>query len=491
MADGYLLGIDIGTSRIKAALFDKQGKMVALSWRDATLNGEGAISEIDMDELWQDVAATISQVLKKTKENITVAGVGVSAQGEGLWLIDQGGNPVQKAILWNDGRANSLVNRLDETAEFDLKIRALTGSSLFAGATNILLKWMKENNSDMLGRADKLLFCKDWIRYKLTGIIATDLTDASTSLLDMEKGKITNELFQLLDIEDQLSLVPDFINAAEKSGNITKEAAELTGLKAGIAVATGAFDVVATAIGCGAIEAGDACTILGTSGCNIVVNDGFHRVAHGRSGTEFHALAGKTININATMAATPNLNWIYNLFHKDKSFLEVEKKLEDITAGCDGLIYHPYISQSGERAPFYSPGARAQFSGLNELTTPLMMTRAVYEGIALSVRDCLEGQKPKRLFLAGGGSRSIFWAQIIANCTNLPIFISDETELCARGSALMAAVAAGTYSNLEQALKNVSKPRLIEPDARQVIIYNDIYKKYKKITEAMLPIWNI
>ena len=490
MTRKYLLGIDLGTSRIKAVLFDAEGQSVFSSWRDLRQYVDAIHSEIDMDELWEDVAETIRDVARKMEYSAVIMAAAVSGQGEGLWLINEEGEPIGRAILWNDSRAELLVNELEKISAMNEKLRKITGSSLFPGATSVLLRWLEDNNPKQLDRADKLLFCKDWIRYKLTGVVGTDVTDASTSLLDINKQAPTSELFDLLGIANRASLIPKSFAPSERAGVITKEAAERTGIEQGTPVAAGAFDVAATAAGCGAVNARDACIILGTTGCSIVVSNIFEADMKARSGSEIHAIPSRIITVAATMAATPNIDWIYGLLHKGRNFADVEEELNSVPAGCNGLIYHPYISPSGERAPFYSPGARAQFSGLNETTTALEMTRAVYEGVAFSIKDCLQGHGPERLFLAGGGARGPFWVQIIANCTGLPILISSEEELCARGSALMAGAAAGQYKDLEHAISHLNKPERIEPDPAQIIIYDELFEKYSQLKRTMMPIWN-
>ena len=490
MTRNYLLGVDLGTSRIKAVLFDIQGQSVFSSWRDVRLYGDESRSEIDMDELWDDVAQTIKDVVVKMEPGSVIASAAVSGQGEGLWLIDDNNQPIGPAILWNDSRAEQLVEELVKEPAMNETVRKITGSSLFPGATSVLIRWLEDNNPKQLDRAHKILFCKDWIRFKLTDVVGTDITDMSTSLLDIKKRAPTTELFDLLGIGKRISLVSQSFKPAELVGIITKKASDVTGLPQGMPVAAGAFDVASTAAGCGAFNIGDACVILGTTGCSIVVSDFVEADTTARSGTEIHVMPSRIITVSATMAATPNIDWIYALLHKDRNFADIEVELRSVPAGCDGLIYHPYISSSGERAPFYSPGARAQFTGINETTTPLAMTRAVYEGVALSIKDCLKDHKPERLFLAGGGARSPFWAEIIANCIGLPILISNEEELCARGSALMAGTAAGIYRDLEHAISQISKPDLIDPDPDQMIIYDELYLKYAQIIKAMMPLWN-
>ena len=489
MTQTYLLGIDVGTSAIKAVLFDSHGHEVHSSCRASKIYNDGACSEMDMNELWQDVAITIKNVTGKMASGSTIAAAAVSGQGEGLWLIDNEGAPVGRAILWNDNRAEQLVRNINTSPVLNEQIRKITGSSLFPGATSVLLRWMQENSPKQLDQAHKLLFCKDWIRFKLTGVIGTDITDTSTSLTDIKKSEPTDALFDHLKIGKQLPLIPLIFKPDDQAGTISNEAAESTGLPRGMPVAIGAFDVAASAAGCGTIHDGDACVILGTSGCTIVVSDTLTDDLKSLSGKENHVIPNQFITVTATMAATPNIDWVYNLFHTEKTFADVEEELQSIPAGCHGLIYHPYISSSGERAPFYAPGASAQFSGINEKTTPLTMTRAVYEGVAFSIKDCLRHQKPERLFLAGGGARSSFWAHLIANCTGLPIFLSTETELCARGSALMAGTAAGIYKNLEHAVDHLSEPQRIDPDPDQVSIYEDLFKQYRQIQKAMMPIW--
>ncbi len=490
MTGEFLLGVDVGTSRVKSVLFDFNGRELFSAWRETHVKNVGNRSEIDMNDLWDDVSQTIKDVVNQAGSGSNVKAIAVSGQGEGLWLIDGSGMPVGPAILWNDNRAGELVETLKKKPDMIKTIRRITGSSLFPGATSVLLCWLRDHEPEKFEKAKKLLFCKDWIRFKLTGTVSTDVTDTSTSLLDINRREPTTELFELLGIGNKISLLPQSFMPAEHAGVVTKKAAEITGLTQGTPVAAGAFDVAATAAGCGAIKDGDACVILGTTGGTVVVSDVFRPDVNACSGTEVHVVPSQIITVSATMAATPNLNWIYNLFHKDRDFIDVEADLETIPAGCNGLIYHPYISASGERAPFYSPGARAQFSGIDGTSDPLTMTRAVYEGVAFSIKDCLKGQNPKRLFLAGGGARSPFWRNLIANCTGLPIFISKEVEMCARGSALMAGTAVGIFPDIETAINSMVAPTRIDPVADQVAIYNEIFKKYDHIKNQMIPVWN-
>ena len=490
MANKYLLGIDVGTTRIKAVLFNIHGRQVFSSSRDTRLIKSGSCSEVDMDELWEDVAGTIKSVILKMGPGSKILAAAVSGQGEGLWLIDKDGKPIGRAILWNDSRAESLVTELENNSPISESIFKITGSPLFPGATSVLLRWLKDNKPEQIAKAHNLMFCKDWIRYKLTNLISTDTTDASTSLLNLETGTTSVELFDHLKIKNLFPLIPKLFTPSEYSGTVTKFSTNITGLPIGTPIACGAFDVAATALGCGAIKDGDACVILGTSGCSIVVSDILKKGPNDRSGMEMHAVPELFIKVSATMAATPNIDWVYDLFNYDKNFNNIEAELGKIPAGSYGLIYHPYISLSGERAPFYSPGASAQFSGINEKTTPLTMTRAVYEGVALSIKDCLKNQDPERIFLAGGGARSLFWAKIISNCTNLPVFISTETELCARGSALMAGIAGEIYVDIDHAINHINKPRRIDPEPDQVAIYDELFNKYVQIQKKMMSVWN-
>lgn len=499
----YLLGIDVGTSMTKAVLFDLYGREV---WKESnpneTIQQNTNWSEQDMNQLWLDTCNTIKNLLDNSDvQPDQIKAIGITGQGEGAWLINQEGEPVGKAILWNDGRAVDTVAAIKNDPQLCQKINQITGSFPFTGATSMLLKWLKDNDSEYLKNSQYCVFCKDWIRFKMTGEIWIDYTDASTSLLDLKTNKISQELFELLGIEEYLKLIPLLNRSSEIAGYLLPEVAKKTGLLSKTPVVTGMLDIVATAVGNGTVNLYDSCTILGTTCSNLIIKDKVLRHADKQSGFECHSVDDLYINVIAAMAGTPNLDWVIeNLFQKEKQAAEengknlysiLEERIRNRPPGSNGVIYHPYISPAGERAPFYDPHAKAQFFGLSTNVDKNDLLQAVYEGIALAIKDCLPSEKGA-LILGGGGSQSNLWPQIIADCTGREVVILHADEFAAKGAALAAGVAVGLYNNLKEASLNTRKvKRVYTPNETNFELYQQIYQIYREIRISNTKLWKM
>lgn len=504
LSSKYLMGIDAGTSRIKAVLFSLEGEEISeVSMDNEVIQGFENHVEQDMSVLWEKLVEVIKNLIDTSNiQSGDILGVGIAGQGEGCWLLDENGDPVGNAILWSDGRASKWVNEFKSSKEY-LKIKEITGSYPFPGATSIILKWIKDHEPQKLKKSKYCLFSKDWLRYKLTGKVYLELTDASTSLLDLKNKEISKEVFDILDIKEATNLFPDLLKSTDFAGSISKEASEKTGLPIGIPVSAGLLDVVSTAIGTGTVKEGDCCTILGTTCCNEVVRGNYTCQGEDTSGFEVHGVEGRYLNVIAAMAGTPNLNWFINEFcYKDRELAQrensslykiLEEKIEKIPPGCEGVLYHPYINPAGERAPFYDPNARAQFTGVSLNTTRYHMLRALYEGVAFSIRDCLEGTHTSgKIYLAGGGSKSKLWAQMIADCTGREVVTLKGTEFTAKGVAITAGVIAGLYADIEEGVKKtVSFKKKYSPNTEKFQKYTAFYTLYKNMRESMTDLWKL
>ncbi len=496
----YLLGLDAGTSNTKAVLFDLNGR------EKFKLTTENKVIEInnkaeqDMNYLWENTADLIKNLIRSNDiDPNDILAVGVTGQGEGAWLVDKNDTPVSNAILWCDGRSSKTVERLKTEKNISEEINKITGSYPFSGATSIVLKWLKKNQPEKLKKAKYCLFCKDWIRYKLTGNYFMEYSDASTSLLNIKNENYSEQLLDLLDIKEVKKLFPPLIKSHSQAGTITKEASQKTGLKEGTPIAAGMLDIVATATGTGTTNSGDICTILGTTCSNVLAKSNYSIGERNRSGYECHSIDGLYVNIIASMAGTPNLDWgLNNLFSnelekyidKSRLFDFLESKLKEIPVGSKGIIYHPYISESGERAPFYDPNAKAQFFGVSSSANRYHLLRSIYEGIAYSIRDCLPMDSQGKLFLGGGGSKSDFWAQIISDCTNREVVISNTTEFAAKGAALAAGKAVGLYEDLAKTAKEKLIVRQeFKPREKNVKVYEEYFDIYQNIRKTMQSFW--
>ncbi|MFZ7101770.1 MAG: FGGY-family carbohydrate kinase [Peptococcaceae bacterium] len=499
---GYLMGIDAGTSSLKIVLFDLQGNEICRAAKKNTIiHKNGNWSELDMNQLWRDCFTSIKGMLTDHRINPgAIKGIGVTGQGEGCWLADKKGNPGGPAILWSDGRAGEIVAALKNKGEINTRIKDITGSYIFPGAASVLLKWLQIFRRENLSRADYCFFCKDWLRFKLTGEAYLEVTDASTSLLDLADEKISPELLEILEIKECLRLFPPIKKSYQLAGYITKAAGELTGLKAGTPVAAGMMDIVATSLGNGTVSIGDSCTILGTTCCNAVLTDSYHLRDNSLSGFECHSIDKLYLNVIAAMAGTLNLDWaVENLWGKERGsgdeelFGLLEEKIRDIPPGSGGIIYHPYISLAGERAPFYDPHACAQFFGISAGLNKYNLLKAVYEGVAFSIKDCLaEACGPGKIYLGGGGSRSHYWAQLISDCTGKEVILSAGSEFAAKGAALAAGTAVGIFVNLQEAARRTFKlKKQFAPDQKNTRLYDSLFQIYRGLRETNRELWQL
>ncbi|GAA0182931.1 FGGY-family carbohydrate kinase [Clostridium sediminicola] len=504
MSDKLVMGIDSGTSSIKVALFDIHGNKVCSCAKKNIIKNKDNNYEQDMELLWTEVCDVIKELIHKNSIDASnILSIGIAGQGEGCWLIDKYGKPVRNAILWSDGRANDIVAETNGNKDIKDEIRRITGSVLFAGASTAIMMWLKKYEPESLKKAEHFMFCKDWLRFKLTGLVGMEVTDASTSLLNLKDKTLSKDLFEILNIKECMDLIPQISNSCDLSGTVNKEVEELTGLKEGTPVVYGMMDISAAAIGMGAVNAGDCCTLIGTTICNEVIRKDYKFSDESTSGYEIYPVKDLCLNVIAPMAGTRNLDWVINnLFKMEKEealrnnvsiYKLLEEKIKDIPSGARGVIYLPYISSSGERAPFYDCNARAEFFGLSENTDKYCMLKAVYEGIAFAIKDCIKDiEGLNKIYLGGGGSESMYLAKLLADCTGKEIIIPYGNKFTAKGAAIAAGVYSGLYKDMKEAVKSTSKvKKSIKPDIKNTKKYEELYNLYKLLREMNKEPWKI
>jgi sugar (pentulose or hexulose) kinase len=503
MDNTYLLGLDAGTSVVKAALFDCKGQEVAVATRRTALySPQPGWSEASMPETWAATITVIQEVLVTAGiANTAVAAVGLTGNMIGAWLIDAQGEPVRRAILWNDGRTQSLLERLiADHPSLMAEIFSFSGSVMQQGCSLPLTRWLAEYEPETLARAHQLLCCKDWLRFKLTGTLQTDPTEVSILPGNTRTQNYDNALFDLLGISQYRRLFPPVAPSEAVIGEVTPAAAAATGLRAGTPVVTGAGDVSAVALGVGAVEPGVACTILGTTCLNCLVFDQ-PIFEPANVGLLFYLPGQRWLRSLANIAGTTNLDWFINQFYASErdaaaSRAELFAKLENLAQqseiGARGIIYHPYLSSVGVIAPFVEPAARAQFFGLSLEHQTLDLLRAVYEGVALAIRDCYHGLDipPAEIRLSGGGAKSAWWCQMIADCTGAKVMVPAGHEFGAKGAALLAGVGLGWYQTIaEAATTTVRFERNYEPDLDRHSQYDTIYDLYQALHQQLRHLW--
>ncbi|MEU2613170.1 FGGY-family carbohydrate kinase [Micromonospora sp. NPDC007271] len=485
-----VVGVDAGTTTVKAVVMDARGEVVhSASRRLAVSRPNPGWAEQDMDETWQAVAAVLREAVSAAGK-VTITAVGVTGQGDGAWLLDDAGRPARPAILWLDGRATDIVTAWEKDGRAQAVFDA-TASVLFPGALPPLLDWLQENEPHVLARATHHLNCKDWIRYRLTGSVQTDPSEASRTYLDVETGQYADRLLLALGHDRHVRLLPPVVPSASVGGTVTGTAAAETGLPAGIPVVVGAVDTSATAAGLGLHAPGAAYAVLGTTAFYAVLSD---HVVRRDEPMGFVLPAGLTdgwVTAMSPMAAAPNLDWVVSALGMNVGeWRTVEAEAEAAGPGAGGVLYLPYISESGERAPFVDPHASAGFVGVRPTTTRGHLLRAVYEGVALTMADCLAELPDADVVKLAGGASSAFFCQVIADIIGRPVLRPATDEFGARGVAAAALAAAGLVTSVEAGLAAVSRDgQLFTPRAEHRSLHATQLETFRALRNALAPTW--
>jgi erythritol kinase len=500
-----LIGVDAGTSVVKAVAFDLGGREICAHETPMPLcRPEPLWIEQDMNELWEAVKVCLRRVANQLKEQKTgIAGLGITSTGDGTWIIDHHGRPVRGGILWCDGRSGKIVERLHAEGiaqqAFDL-----CGTSVFTGSQAAQLLWLRENEPEALENGGVIFHAKDWLFYKLTGLITSDETDESLTMLRMSTRRYDPELFRIFGIDDLYPKFPPVKATAENVGPLLPEVAADLGLKKGLPVGSGPMDVAACALGTGAIEHGQASSILGTAGIHQVIMEEPILKPRMVGMTLCHGVSGRWMRMLAAMTATPNLDWFLRELGTgitgtgpdagSDTYERLEKLVDSVPVGSDGVIFHPYLFPGGERGPFVKPTARASFTGLNLNHKAKHLLRAVYEGVAFATLDCYRHMPidPRAVFLSGGGARSAVWCQIVSDCLGKPVTVPEGSQFGAKGAALNIGISVGAYQNAQAAVaQSVKVARVYEPKPSSTKLYHQLYELYKLTAERQMELWDM
>lgn len=486
------LAVDVGTSLIKSVVFDEEGREAAVA-RVTTevLRPSPDRVEQDMDAVWAGVVRTVREAVAAA--DLPVRAMSVTAQGDGCWLVDAQGRPTGPAMLWSDGRAVDIVEHWRSSGVLAEAFRA-SGSLTFAGLPNALLAWLAEHDPERLERSAKALYCGGWVFLRLTGRAAVDEADASAPFLDPVTRTYSDRSLDLFGLDWARPLLPEVLPDDGRAAELSPVGAAETGLPTGLPVVLAPYDVAATAIGTGTVRDGQACTILGTTLCTEVV-----RAAPDTSGEP----AGLTVALGPdsvlrafpTLAGTGVLTWAADLLGVADP-IALGALAQQAAPGSGGLVFLPYLSPSGERAPFLDPTARGTWWGLTLGHGRAEMARSVFEGLSFVVRDCLEvavagGAGPvSELRLCGGGANSESWQQLIADVTGAPAVRSTDTEVGAKGAMLCGLVALGDHPDLASAAAASVRVRdVCEPHPATARYYDDLFARFLALREAAGEGW--
>jgi sugar (pentulose or hexulose) kinase len=491
----YLLGIDKGTSVIKAVVFDDTGAARGSGQRRvAVLSPKPGWHEEDPDHSWALCVAVIRDALDAARiDSSAIAAIGISGHMGGAWLIDPKGRPVRQAICWPDERAQPLQMALEQAGKLR-EVFAISGNGLMPGITTMLLAWLAVHEPETIARTQAVLCAKDYLRFRLTGIIATDPSDVSFVPGDIDRRTHSDDLLSLCGAADWADKLPPVLPSAAIAGTVTAEAAAATGLAVGIPVVTGLGDACANALGVGAIRPGAALTVLGTSCLNSLVTAGPERAPEGL-GFLFAMPMDRYLRILPNTSGTIALDWFLERFGAPADatgkidFSSLEARASQVPRGSQGVIFVPYVNGSGVLAPFFDAQARGSFFGAGSHTSYDHVLRAVYEGLCFATRDCFEAMssRPKSLVLTGGGAKSAFWAQMFADVLGLPIEIVAVEESGALGVAMLAGVAIGLWPDLETAAAINPVIARFQPDPQVKADYDGWFNLYRAAREVYRP----
>ena len=510
MTNDILIGIDAGTSVMKSVAFDLGGRQLAMASIPNSYEAVDRTGSVqDMARTWADAAKTLALLSEKI-DNLSnrVAAIAVTGQGDGNWRIDKSGDPVGKAWLWLDARAGDVVDRLRGDSGDAERFRQ-TGTGLAACQQGAQLRWILENAPETLDGVVNTFHCKDWLYFKLTGKVATDPSEACFTFGDFRTRQYSDDVIDFLDLQKVRYLLPEIVDGATRHHTLSETAAKLTGLKAGTPVVLGYVDVVCTALGAGLYDKGTdtGCSIIGSTGMHMRFARDADDVWLNKDLTGYTMclpIPGAYTQMQSNMAATLNIDWIINVAAGLLKSMGVEKTKSELLghvdtwlaeASAQPVLFHPYISEAGERGPFVDVSARASFVGLSIGHGFGDLVKAVFDGLAFSARDCYAemGAMPERVRLTGGAARSAALRSILGGALNASIQTSEREEAGAAGAAMIAAVSLGIYPDMETCVADWVSPYMRPAEVPKPEItrrFDKAFPAYRQTRQALRPVWH-
>ncbi len=504
-----IIGIDAGTSVIKAVAFELSGRQIAsASARNQYATGDDGSATQSLAQTWADCVTALRGLSDKVASLAErTAAISVTGQGDGTWLVGAGNRPVGDAWLWLDARAAPTVTRLSAGAGNRARFEA-TGTGLNTCQQGAQIAHMDRNQPELLDRAEVALHCKDWLYLNLTGIRATDPSEASFTFGNFRTRQYDDAAINALGLSRRRSLLPEIIDGTEVTHPLCADAARACGLLAGTPVSLGYVDMVMTALGAGVRSAGQ------NAACSTVGSTGVHMRAKAVADVQLNAegtgyvialpMPGIVTQVQTNMSATINIDWLLQMAGslmadggKTVSHADLIARIDSWFAESrpGSVLYHPYISDAGERGPFVNAAARAGFTGLSMRHGFADLLRAVVEGLGMATRDCYAamGDMPEELQITGGAARSRALRGCLSAAVNAPVRVSRREEAGAAGVAMMSAVAIGAYRNMDDCIAEWVTPLLGEaeaPDSQQAERFERLFRAYVMVREAVAPAWD-
>jgi len=468
-----LVGLDVGTTGVKAVAIAPDGSVLARAERGYPLaTPQPGWSEQDPEDWWlasQDALAAVSA-------GLDVAGMGLSGQMHGLVALDAADRVIRPAILWNDQRTAAECAQIEERVGLD-RLVSLTGNRALTGFTAPKLLWLREHEPDSYARIARICLPKDYVRLRLAGAFAIDAADASgTLLLDVAGRRWSGEMLDLLELDP--TWLPPVLESPAVSGHTPE----------GVPVAAGAGDCAAAALGVGVVRPGPVSVVLGTSGVVFAALPAYRADERARVHAFCHAVPGGWHAMGVMLSAAGSLQWLRDVIAPDTSFASLVGEAAAWAPGAEGLLFLPYLQ--GERTPHADPDARGAFVGLQLRHDRGALVRAVLEGVAFGLRDSLDllrglGVDVSSARASGGGARSDLWLRICASVLGVPIERTVVEEGSPYGAALLGGVAGGVFADVHEAVSTAVRVRdAVEPDPAWKESYDDQHARYRALYPA-------
>jgi xylulokinase len=475
VAEPILVGLDVGTTGVKALAIATDGSVLARAERPYELSTpRPGWAEQDPEDWWKASEAALADLGVGE-----IAGIGLSGQMHGLVALDSADRVLRPAILWNDQRTAAQCAEIEERVGLERLIR-LTGNRALTGFTAPKLLWVRKHEPEVYGEIRHVLLPKDYVRLRLTGERAIDAADASGTLLfDVAGRRWSTEVLDALEVPQEW--LPQALESPERSG-VTRD---------GVPVAAGAGDQAAGALGAGVDRPGPVSVALGTSGVVFAALPEFAADPQARVHAFCHAVPGRWHAMGVMLSAAGSLRWLRDAL-VGESYEELIREARRWPPGAEGLLFQPYLA--GERTPHADPDARGAFVGLSLRHDRGALVRAVLEGVAFGLRDSLElltelGVAPDVGRVTGGGARSELWLRITASVLGLPLERVVVEEGAAYGAALLGGVAAGVFASAEEAVASCVRPRdRVEPDEEWRERYAELYARFRRLYPALRPL---
>ncbi len=495
-----VVGIDIGTSSCKTLAVDEEGRVLSRATREYPVyNPFPGWSEQDPLDWWEAAKATLFEVSQEVEEQgYTVEGIGLTGQMHGLVLLDEAGNVLRPCIMWNDQRSAPYCAKIHDTVGGEKEFMRITNNPMLPGYTGGKILWVRENEPELFKKAQKFLCPKDYLRFKLTGKYATDVSDASgTGLFSVRERKWAQELIRELGIP--FHLFPETFESQDVTGTVLPEAAQEVGVRSGIPVVGGGGDAVVQTVGVGAIRPGIVSITLGTAGIVGMSLERFYENPGNTLQFFCNALPGSWIVYGTTLAAGGSLSWFRNTFGAlerelarwiGESPYDLMSREAELSAPLGrGILFLPYLI--GERCPHADPFARGVLIGFGLHHSRNDVVRSVFEGIVFSLKDAYSlmeelGLSVSQVRISGGGAKSKLFQRLHADIFNSEVLtVEYGEEGGSYGAALLAGVGIGLWSSMEEATGKLRIRERTLPDAERARLYAEFFKVYQNLYHVL------